>query len=64
MTDTGFYDLIYSPDDADESGRGWYAKTINRDGSCADESSLFATRREAERWARAHGGTRILTERV
>lgn len=58
---SGFAELTFSPDDEDVTGRGWYAQTINTDGSPADESDLFETRAEALSWARDHGATKLLS---
>ncbi|MGB0854911.1 MAG: hypothetical protein ACPGSI_16565 [Pikeienuella sp.] len=57
---TDFFDLVHSPDDEESTGKGWYAMTINIDGTEAEESGLFETEAEARQWAREHGGVRQL----
>lgn len=58
---SGFADITYSPDDEASAGKGWYAQTINKDGSYAEESDLFETQAQAMKWARDHGATRFLS---
>ena len=58
--DTDFYELIHSPDDEASVGNGWYAITVNSDGSTAEESGLYPTREHARAWARRQGGRRQL----
>lgn len=60
--DTDFYEIVHSPDDEEATGKGWYAYTINRDGSSAEESELMATEQHARAWARSHGGRRRLPD--
>lgn len=62
QADTDFYEVVHSPDDEDRTGKGFYAHTINADGSTAAESGLFATRAEAKAWAKMHGGRRLLSD--
>lgn len=59
--DTDFYDLTFSPDDADSTGKGWYAQTVNADGSTAEESALMPTEQHARAWARSRGGRRQIS---
>ena len=60
--DTPFAEITFSPDDDDKTGKGWYAQTINRDGSPAEESGLFMTKQEAVRWCKDRGATKLLTD--
>jgi hypothetical protein len=57
---TDFYEIVHSPDDEAECGLGWYAYTINKEGSMAEESGLLKTRQHARAWARERGGRREL----
>lgn len=58
-----FYELTYSPDDAETRGKGWYAKIIDPTSAKEiNESDLFETRDLAVRWARDNGGVRLLSE--
>ena len=58
----GYYYVTYSPDDEAECGKGWYAHVYPRstevDGvkEYGDCGPLCASDREAEAWARKHGG--------
>lgn len=61
---TEFYEVVHSPDDEAATGKGWYAYTINRDGSEAESSDLMQTEQHARAWARDHGGRRSLGART
>ena len=57
---SGFASLTFSPDDESATGKGWYARTLNKDGSIRESSPLFETKREAVDWARENGASRFL----
>lgn len=59
--DTDFYEIVHSPDDEADNGKGWYGYTINADGSPAEESGLMKSEQHVRAWARSKGGRRRLT---
>lgn len=51
------FSITYSPDDADSTGKGWYAQTFDpATGAPVDDSDLFESKAEAVQWVRAHKG--------
>ena len=52
-------DVVYSPDDYEETGKGFYATIYGHDWQDEKTSDLFQTKQEATSWAKLHGAEYI-----
>jgi len=57
-----WYDIVYSPDDEEATGKGFYSSVITADNQDAGTSPLCQTKEGAVNWAKENGGKRLLKD--